>query len=256
MAMKEPAETAASLERSPAMPSGDAERFVGYGVMAAPFASGDLLAMRRFPASSLGHGYTSVWHRTPAGEWTIYADRPPLESCARYFGCALTRAVQTPIALSWRSARRMEIAMPFAQLTWSVDLAQTRTTRFINALGRTMSDRMWRSPQVIAAMSRVASTLLRAERLGLSGRAPNGQAFIANPMTVWLIADSCASIAGRELGALAPLPEQTKLGDFWIPQRPLFAFGRAFFETFDETRHVLVPQARRANVDGSHAPPP
>ena len=41
------AKLARRLERYPELPSGDEERFVGYGVMAAPFQSGDLLAMRR-----------------------------------------------------------------------------------------------------------------------------------------------------------------------------------------------------------------
>ena len=44
------------------LPSGGEERFAGYGVMGLPFASGHVLAMRRFPASSIGPGYSSVWH--------------------------------------------------------------------------------------------------------------------------------------------------------------------------------------------------
>jgi hypothetical protein len=34
--------------------------------------------------------------------------------------------------------------------------------------------------------------------------------------------------ACRELG---PLPEQVRLGDFWIPQRRLFTFGQADFQS-------------------------
>jgi hypothetical protein len=34
-------------------------------LMGLPLASGHILAMRRFPASSVGPGYTSVWHRGP-----------------------------------------------------------------------------------------------------------------------------------------------------------------------------------------------
>jgi hypothetical protein len=33
--------------------------------------------MRRFPVSSVGPGYTSVWHRDPAGRWVIYQDQGP-----------------------------------------------------------------------------------------------------------------------------------------------------------------------------------
>ena len=39
-------------------------------------------------------------------------------------------------------------------------------------------------------------------------------------------------IDGRNLGAVAPLREQPKLGDFWIPRTGLFAIGRAFFDPF------------------------
>jgi len=34
-----------------------------------------------------------------------------------------------------------------------------------------------------------------------------------------------------------PQGPQTHLGDFWIPQRGVFALGRSFFEPFDPARH-------------------
>ncbi len=251
--MKEPAEVAAALERSAALPEGDAERYLGYGVMAAPFSSGELLAMRRFAASSVGAGYTSVWHRDRAGEWTIFSDAPPLASCCRYMGGAIARAVETEIALSWPAPRRMQIRVPSVDLVWRVDLAQSATTRAMNALARGMTERMWRRPRVLAAMARMAGKLLRAGRLQLQGHLPNGQWFIANPTELWLIASSHAVLGGRDLGRPAPLPEQTRLGDFWLPQRGLFAFGRAFFEPLDLRRHTLVPQA---TPESPAEPPP
>src|SRR3712207_8448539 len=75
--MAAPKELVDRLEQGAELPSGDEERFAGYGVMGVPFTSGDLLAMRRFPASSLGRGYTSVWHRDPRGRWAFYSDVPP-----------------------------------------------------------------------------------------------------------------------------------------------------------------------------------
>jgi hypothetical protein len=241
MEHREPAATAAALERSATLPEGAEERYVGYGVMAAPFASGDLLAMRRFTVSSVGKAYTSVWHRTAAGEWTLYADVPPLLSCGRYIGSAVAHAVETNIHLSWPGPRRMELVVPAADLSWSIDLAQSAITRSMNALARSMTDRMWRDPRVLAMMARLAARMLHAGRLQLSGRLPNGQWFIANPKEMWLIGASRAVIAGRDLGELAPLAEQTRLGDFWIPQRALFAFARAFFEPLG-ARHALGAQ--------------
>jgi hypothetical protein len=46
-----------------------------------------------------------------------------------------------------------------------------------------------------------------------------------------------ATIDGRNLGAVVPLREQPKLGDFWVPRTGLFAIGRAFFDAFDPNIH-------------------
>lgn len=226
----DPRAHALALERDPRLPAGHAERFQGYGVMAAPFRSGDILAMRRFPASSLGHGYTSVWHRDRDGTWTFWSDREPSEACPRYFGRAIARALTAPIDVQWSDALRLEVRIPSAELTWTLDLDATPTTRFLNGLGRVMPDRLWRNTDVMSVVARMAGRLLHAGRLRLSGLAPNGQAFLANPTELWIIRSSSASLGGRDFGPLAPVPEQAHLGDFWIPQRGLFAFGRAFFE--------------------------
>jgi hypothetical protein len=78
-------------------------------------------------------------------------------------------------------------------------------------------------------MSRVAGTALRAGRVRLTGLAPNGQRFIANPLTMWVATDSQATMRGIDLGAMGPIPEQAHLRDFAIPQRGLFVVGRAIF---------------------------
>ncbi len=51
--MTAPGELAAALERSD-LPPGEGERFAGYGIMAQPFRSGHVLALRRFPHTSIG----------------------------------------------------------------------------------------------------------------------------------------------------------------------------------------------------------
>jgi hypothetical protein len=66
--MREPAEYAGEIERDATLPAGSGERFSGYGVMGLPFRSGHILALRRFPASSIGPGYRSVCPASsPAG---------------------------------------------------------------------------------------------------------------------------------------------------------------------------------------------
>lgn len=239
----EPAALVARMERRPALPSGAGERFSGYGVMAAPFRSGHILAMRRFSASSIGHGYTSVWHRAPDGLWTFWSTSPPLEACPRYFGGAIARAVTAPIDVRWVGPRRLVIQVEDARLHWEMELETTLATRLLNAFGRLLPERAWRSRAVLRAMAGVAGPLLHAGHLGLSGRAPNGQWFAANPMLVWTIDHASAELDGRDLGTPGPVPDQARLGDFWIPQRGLFAIGRAFFEHADPARHRLVAQA-------------
>jgi hypothetical protein len=236
----DPRDYAEQIERTVELPSGDVERFGGYGVMGAPFASGHVLAMRRFPASSVGAGYRSVWHRDPDSAWTFYADVDPLQACTRYFGDGVRRAVECPIDLTWPEPRVLRVSVASAGLAWEIELASTAATRALNAMARLMPDRLWRDRRVLSTMAAIAGPLLRAGRLGVQGRTPNGQAFVANPMVLWTIARTTATIGGMDLGPPGPLAEQTRLGDFWIPQRGLFAVGRAFFETFDPARHLAV----------------
>ena len=238
--MAEPRDLAERAERLPLPPWPSRERFAGYGVMGLPFASGHVLGMRRFPASSVGPGYTSVWHRDPAGEWTFYADVEPLQSCNRFFGADVETFQRTPIALEWTGPRTLRIEVAAAGLAWESRFAPTPATRLMNLMGSLMPEALWRSGAVLDAMSAVAGPLLRAGKLRLRGRAPNGQAFIASPRLIWAIPEATAVLAGEELGPVGPVAEQASLGDFMIPQRGLLAFGMAFFEPFDAARHLAV----------------
>jgi hypothetical protein len=60
----------------------------GWGLFGLPFDSGHVLALRVFPQSDFGP-YRRVWHRDPAGGWSIYVDGPRLDTaCPRYYGAA------------------------------------------------------------------------------------------------------------------------------------------------------------------------
>jgi len=242
----EPRDYAERIERTRELPPGTEERFQGYGVMGLPFASGHVLAMRRFPASSVGPGYTSVWHRDPAGAWTFYSDAPPLQTCTRYFGSGVERAVECPIELAWPGPRTLQIGIESAALTWELELAPTFATHLLNGMARLMPGRMWKDPRVLSMMAAMAGPALGAGRLGMHGRAPNQQRFIANPLVVWAIPRASARIAATDLGPPGPLAQQARLGDFWIPQRGLFVIGRTFFEPFDAVRHLEVASRETA----------
>lgn len=238
--MTEPKQLVEEIERSPPEPRGSEERFGGYGIMGLPFASGHVLALRRFPASSVGPGYTSVWHRTPDGRWTFYSNVQPLQSCNRYFGNAVERFVPAEIEIEWEGPRSISVRIPAAEFVWRSQLAPTAATRLMNAAGGLMPDALWRNGPALRAMGVLASVLLGLGRVRLKGTAPNGQQFIANPLQIWTIPTSTASLGAEQFGPVGPLQQQAFVGEFAIPQRGVFIIGRAFFEQFDPARHLAV----------------
>lgn len=249
--LAQPRDLAELTEIDPQVPPGVEDRFSGYGVMGLPLASGHVLALRRFPASSLGYGYSSVWHRDPAGRWTFWSDVAPEASCGRFFGAAIDEAAVAPIRVHWPAPCELAVSVSDGLLEWEMTLRVTPVTVAMNAVGALLTDAMWRRPAVLRAMSRVAGRLLDAGRVTLVGRSPNGQAFVANPLRVWRVATATARLDGRDLGAPGPLPEQAFLGDFAIPQRGVFVIGRSLFERFDPRRHssAVVRTASPARND-------
>lgn len=247
--MPEPAKLAQALESRPRLPGGpDWERVRGYGVFGLPFRSGHVLAMRRFPASSIGPSYTSVWHRDPAGRWAIHQDQDPQFACPRAFGPAIDDASVVPISVEWTGPDRFRVAIDGdgLRLRWDVALKQTLVTRALSAFATILPRSVRRHPRTLALTARVAGPLLGAGRLRLAGHVPSGQLFRADLAPIWVIAESTAELDGASLGPLGPLPEQERLGDLWIPQRGLFAFGDGYFELHDPARHQLVPRRPRA----------
>ena len=237
--MTEPRTLATRAENLRADTRTDRERFNGYGVMGLPFASGHILGLRRFPASSIGPGYTSIWHRNPAGDWTFYADAEPGQSCNRFFGSAVAVFRQTAISIDWTGPRSLSVRIA-GELEWDLTAKATPVTRLMNGLGSLMPDALWNNDDILGAMGFMASALLGAGKLRLLGTAPNGQRFIANPRLIWTIPKSSAVINGEDLGPPGPVSPQAWLGDFAIPNRGLLAFGNAAFDPFDEARHLAV----------------
>ncbi|HXG37035.1 MAG TPA: hypothetical protein VNL15_08710 [Dehalococcoidia bacterium] len=240
--MAEPREIIAELEKAPSVPSGAGERFSGYGVMSSPFVSGHNLCLRRFPASSVGPAYTSVWHRDPERAWTFFQDSPPAQSCPRYFSSALARILVRDIDIEWTGPLAFSVTISGGEeLKWQVTLGETPSTRLMNLVSSLVPGKLWHSPAFLKLMGGVARVTLGAGKLALAGNAPNGQSYVANPRLVWLISSSQAVLNGNDLGPLGRAVPQARLGDFWIPQRGLFAIGQAFFDLFDPSRHHTLP---------------
>jgi hypothetical protein len=135
--MRDPRELVAEIEAHPSLPDGSEERFAGYGVMGLPFSSEHLLVLRRFPASSVGPGYRSVWHRDPDRRWTFFQDVPSAQGCARYFGAAVAQVAIAKIDIDWGSPTQFAVTVIDGKrrLDWSVNLTSSGVTRAMNALG-------------------------------------------------------------------------------------------------------------------------
>ncbi|MGN6742999.1 MAG: hypothetical protein ACTHJL_06840 [Amnibacterium sp.] len=243
--------TALATEERRTPPPGRDERLAGYGVLGLPFASGHYLALRRFPANPFGTPYSSVWHRDPAGRWTFYSDREAEHSCPRFFDAAIDRAFRTPVALDWTGDRRLEVTA--GPIRWTLRLAITPATALMSAMSRLTPPSWWEADGVLAVMGRMAGPMLGAGRIRLTGTVPNGQWFRAAPRAVFAIRSACATLDGADLGPLGPLPVQTRLGGFWLPQRGLFMIGESCFEAFDPARHRA---ARPAVGGGTEDPGP
>ncbi|MFZ0390565.1 MAG: hypothetical protein WAN36_08895, partial [Calditrichia bacterium] len=174
-------------------------------------------------------------------EWTFYQNQPPEISCPRYFSKALKSVQTAEIEVNWTSPRDLHLTIEGGKtLDWEISLASTAVSRLMNLMGSIMPDALWHNHAVLKAMGAFAGNALRAGHLGLTGKVPNGQNYIANPLLIWIIKNGSARYKGKELGAPGPVPEQTKLGDFWIPQRGILAIGRAFFEPFNPQLHKAV----------------
>ena len=230
-----------AMERGAKVPQGKEERFFGYGVVGLPFASGHVLALRRWPASSLGQSYTSVWHRNPEGRWTFIQDAPPKLACTRYFGSEVWQYFSSPIDITWSDSWNFSVdSRGDYEVHWQVSLGDTFASRLMNALGGLIPQALWRRRLFLKSLQSLGGWFMGSGRMSLTGRLPNGQWFITQPRYMWEVASTQAQVQGRDLGDMGPLAEQARLGDFWIPQQGRFFIGQAFLENFDPDRHLAV----------------
>ncbi|CDO87372.1 hypothetical protein BN973_01725 [Mycobacterium triplex] len=235
-----PADAASAVLHNAVLPAGDDERFAGFGVLGLPFASGHYLALRCIPTSSFAPGYRSVWHRDAAGVWTFYATSPGELSCSRFFSAATPNdAVQCEIDAAWVTPWSLFVRIA-GLLEWHLDLGTSPSTRLMSGIAPRLPDWTWRNRLALGALGRIAGPMVGAGRVRLSGSAPNGQRFMIAPKRFWAVIESRAVWRGVDLGAVAPLPQQARLADFWGPQRGLFVTGGGRLEAFDPSRHHAV----------------
>jgi hypothetical protein len=206
------------------------ERFRGYGVMGSPFGSGHVLAFRRMTASSLGPPFTSVWHRDPQGVWTMVVDVDPRRSCPRYFGSAMDRILVRDIDLAWDGPTMLSLEIPDLGLEWGLRLSSDIVTRMLSWSGRILPAVAWRVPAIQSFVAGAGGRALQVGRLSLAGRTPDGYGFVLVPKALFRVEATVAVVGGEDLGPMGSLPNQIRLGDFWVPNDGLFTLGEAGFE--------------------------
>lgn len=235
--MRDPRSVIEAIESAPELPGGKEECFTGYVVMGLPFHSGHVLGLRKWAASSIGPAYTAVWHRSPDNVWATYSDVTSRLGCARYIGTQLRAAREARIVVTWPEQFRLHVSIPEIALEWDIEVAPTPATRLMNTVAHVIPRAAWRNHSFLSTLSRIAGPMLGLGRVSFTGTMPNGQYFIANPRTIWMIERSSATLAGEDFGTPAPLGQQSRLGGFWIPQRGVLAVGDICFEAFDGARH-------------------
>src|SRR5260370_26782529 len=190
-------------------PLSGTEHVRGFGIPALPFASGHVLALRVFAQTDFGP-YRSLWHRDPAGAWTIFVDGVAVgEACPRYFGAALRSSRAARLSLDWRGPAELFVAMDDPPLEWNVKMCGSPMLAAMNVVLPHITDKVWRRPLVPRMFERLAKHFLGAtDMLALT---PNGHRHLLAPQRLFLIVDSRAVLAGQALGKPNPAPEPPRI---------------------------------------------
>ena len=122
----------------------DYEYVKRWGVFVLPFDSGHVLALRVFPENDFGP-YRSIWHRDPAGSWSIHVDGPRLDTaCPRYYGVACDHTGFAHLDLVWTGARSLRVVMDSPSLEWTLTATETPALRILNPISAALPVSTWR----------------------------------------------------------------------------------------------------------------
>jgi hypothetical protein len=213
----------------------------GWGVFGLPFDSGHVLALRVFPQSSFGP-YVTIWHRDPAGHWSIHADAARVEqACPRYYGPACEHVGPARITLEWTGPRELRIAMDEPALTWTVVAARSPVMGLLNPVSARLPLASWRPAALLRARELLARSLGMG-RLQLAGVMPSGHRGLLMPQRMYLVNRSTAVLDGVDLGRPARLGENPEIGGVPLPARGVMAVGQGVWEIEDQEEY---DEARR-----------
>jgi len=214
----------------------------GYAVMALPFSSGYLLALRVWKQNDFAP-YRSVWIRRPAGEWRMVNDGPLLETtCPRYWGPVVSRAELGKIDLTWKSQDELAVEMDQPRLTWKMRMACPLPLRIMNVFHAALPLWTWQVDSLVRIREWMAAEMLKMGEVQFSFRTPRGQRSLILPREIFLIRESQASLEGESLGCPVHLPHNPTIGDVRLPARPAFATGQSFVHIDDQGSYRQLRQ--------------
>jgi hypothetical protein len=224
----------------------DHEYVRGFGVFAMPFSSGHVLALRVFPENDFAP-YVTVWHRDPAGDWSIFVDGPRVETaCPRYYGPATRHIHAARITRQWAGPAALRVEMDAPRLVWTMTIAAPLPLRVMNVVSARLPLASWRPPALLRAREWIARRLLGMGDIRLSGTMPSGHVGILMPQRIYFIAAASAVLDGRDLGAPVRVPENPTIGEVTLPARPTFAIGQAHWRIVDHAEYERQRDLSRA----------
>jgi hypothetical protein len=231
--------TTAIAERVGEAPWPGHEYVRGWGVFGLPFDSGHVLALRVFPESSFGPN-RAVWHRDPAGRWSIFYDAPRAEiACPRYFGAACEVVAPAAIRLSWPGPRTLHVEVDDPQLTWTLTARRSPVLGALNPMMAALPLSTWRVPALVRMRERVAAMLGLGD-IRLAGPTPSGHQGLLMPQRMYLVDEAEAVLAGHDLGRPTHAPANPTIGASVLPARGVLAVGQAMWPVLDSAEFELT----------------
>lgn len=218
----------------------------GWAIVAFPFDSGHVLALRVARRNDFAP-FTSVWHRTPDGAWSLYVDGPRLDTaCPRYWGPAAEHVRSTDISVEWTAPDEVRVETTDPDLRWTTRMAAGPLVRAVNAVSRNLPERVLRSGPMVRLAEALSEHLLDLGDVTLATPVPGGQNATVLTRQLFPVADGSARLDGEDLGSPATGPETPTFGEARFPARPVVWVGRAYLTIVDDEEYErTIAEVRR-----------
>jgi hypothetical protein len=221
-----------------------ADSFHGYGLLGQTFASGDVLAFRRYDWSSIGPPFTTLWHRRPTGEWTFHTNVEPGRCSLRYLMAPDSAIRRDDIDVVWQGRREVSVHVHSARLRLALRLATTPATRTVGLFAGMLPGPVWLTRNGSRWIGNAAGRLLDAGPLTFAGDSPSGHRFVLRPHEMWRVTAAAAVLQGRELGEAVPLDDVVEIGGLRVPRAGLLFRGMTTFVADRQCTARAEPPAR------------